>query len=133
MRPIVSHTSSISNSNDNNTYLLEFCKNLIETYLAVLIHLESQRSKTDRVLNALNNFRLTYEDNQFAIEATRFKPISAGCAHCACVVDGVAYFWGTNGVPCNYSVSKSSGKRGKIWKIINLFERSFLSLFTRLS
>ncbi|XP_073817461.1 RCC1 and BTB domain containing protein claret [Musca autumnalis] len=108
LRPIVSHTSSISNSNDNNTYLLEFCKNLIETYLAVLIHLESQRSKTDRVLNALNTFRLTYEDNQFAIEATRFKPISAGCAHCACVVDGVAYFWGTNGVPCNYSVSKSS-------------------------
>ncbi|XP_075169740.1 RCC1 and BTB domain containing protein claret [Haematobia irritans] len=108
LRPIVSHTSSISHSNDNNTYLLEFCKNLIETYLAVLIHLESQRSRNDRVLNALNTFRLTYEDNQFAIEATRFKPISAGCAHCACVVDGVAYFWGSNGVPCNYSASKLS-------------------------
>ncbi|XP_013097207.2 uncharacterized protein LOC106080378 [Stomoxys calcitrans] len=108
LRPIVSHTSSTSHSNDNNTYLLEFCKNLIETYLAVLIHLESQRSTNDRVLNALNTFRLTYEDNQFAIEATRFKPISAGCAHCACVVDGVAYFWGSNGVPCNYSASKLS-------------------------
>ncbi|XP_037821556.1 uncharacterized protein LOC119610431 isoform X1 [Lucilia sericata] len=108
LRPIVSHTSSSSQSNDNNTYLLEFCKNLIETYLAVLIHLESQRSKCDRVLNALNTFRLTYEDNQFAIETSRFKPISAGCAHCACVVDGVAYFWGSNGVPCNYSVNKSS-------------------------
>ncbi|XP_050340209.1 uncharacterized protein LOC126766471 isoform X2 [Bactrocera neohumeralis] len=111
LRPMVSHTSSghvEHNINDNKTFLFDFCKNLIETYLAVLIHMESQRSKSEHITNALSTFRITYEDNQFAIETSRFKPISAGCAHCACVVDGVAYFWGSNGVPCNYSVNKSS-------------------------
>uniref|UniRef100_A0A0A1XQW8 X-linked retinitis pigmentosa GTPase regulator homolog n=1 Tax=Zeugodacus cucurbitae TaxID=28588 RepID=A0A0A1XQW8_ZEUCU len=111
LRPIVSHTSSghvEHNINDNKTFLFDFCKNLIETYLAVLIHMESQRSKSEHITNALSTFRITYEDNQFAIETSRFKPISAGCAHCACVVDGVAYFWGSYGVPCNYSVNKSS-------------------------
>ncbi|XP_054728127.1 uncharacterized protein LOC129237413 isoform X1 [Anastrepha obliqua] len=111
LRPIVSHISSGHlelNINDNKTFLFDFCKNLIETYLAVLIHMESQRSKSEHITNALSTFRITYEDNQFAIETSRFKPISAGCAHCACVVDGIAYFWGSNGVPCNYSVSKSS-------------------------
>ncbi|XP_037955224.1 uncharacterized protein LOC119685097 isoform X2 [Teleopsis dalmanni] len=110
LRPVVSHTSTHMGHilNDNNTYLFEFCKNLIETYIAVLIHIESQRSKTDHITNALSTFRLNYEDNQFAIESSRFKPISAGCAHCACIVDGIAYFWGSNGVPCNYNVNKSS-------------------------
>ncbi|XP_036324147.1 uncharacterized protein LOC118737630 isoform X2 [Rhagoletis pomonella] len=111
LRPVVSHTSSGHlelNINDNKTFLFDFCKNLIETYLAVLIYMESQRSKSEHIINALSTFRITYEDNQFAIETSRFKPISAGCAHCACVVDGVAYFWGSNGVPCNYSVNKSS-------------------------
>ncbi|KAL9893666.1 RCC1 and BTB domain containing protein claret isoform 1-T1 [Glossina fuscipes fuscipes] len=109
LRPIVSHTSNLDQfAGDNNTYNLEFCKNLIETYLAILIYMDSRCSSHGRLANALSTFRLTYEDNQFAIESTRFKPISAGCAHCACIVDGVAYFWGSNGVPCNYSVSKSS-------------------------
>ncbi|XP_067619024.1 uncharacterized protein ca isoform X2 [Eurosta solidaginis] len=111
LRPIVSHTSSGHvelNINDNKTFLFDFCKNLIETYLAVLIHMEAQLSKSEHIINALSTFRITYEDNQFAMETSRFKPISAGCAHCACVVDGIAYFWGSNGVPCNYSVNKSS-------------------------
>ncbi|XP_030371281.1 uncharacterized protein LOC115621712 [Scaptodrosophila lebanonensis] len=115
LRPIISHTSNSGlqrssdggNSNDNNTYLFEFCKSLIETYLAVLIHMESQRVKHDSIVNALSNFRISYEDNQFAIESSRFKPISAGCAYCACVVDGVAYFWGSNGVPFCFSAQKA--------------------------
>ncbi|ALC46921.1 ca [Drosophila busckii] len=45
---------------------------------------------------------------QFAIESSRFKPISAGCAYGACVVDGVAYFWGSSGVPLCYSAQKST-------------------------
>ncbi|KAH8312815.1 hypothetical protein KR044_013053 [Drosophila immigrans] len=109
LRPIVSHSCSSSSNNDNNAHLFEFSKCLIETYLAVLIHMESQRVKHDSIVNALSNFRINYEDNQtFAIETARFKPISAGCAYCACVVDGVAYFWGSSGVPCCFSAQKSS-------------------------
>ncbi|XP_055848616.1 uncharacterized protein LOC129913788 isoform X2 [Episyrphus balteatus] len=115
-RPIVSHTSSARANyqrkqeyNDNNSsYIFDYCKSLIETYLAVLIHMESLKSKQDNISNALSSFRLTYEDNQFAIESSKFSPLSAGFAHCACVVDGAAYFWGSNGVPCNFSVTKSS-------------------------
>ncbi|XP_017874153.1 PREDICTED: uncharacterized protein LOC108621381 [Drosophila arizonae] len=107
LRPIVSHSSSSSN-NDNNEHIFEFSKCLIETYLAVLTHMEAQRVKHDSIVNALSNFRISYEDNQFAIESSRFKPISAGCAYCACVVDGVAYFWGSSGVPCCYSAQKST-------------------------
>lgn len=51
-------------SNDNNHQLFEFGKSLIETYLAVLIHMESQRVKRDLIVNALSNFRINYEDNQ---------------------------------------------------------------------
>ncbi|KAH8417883.1 hypothetical protein KR222_007776 [Zaprionus bogoriensis] len=110
LRPIVSQSCSDSSSHDNNAHLFEFCKCLIETYLAVLIHMESQRVKHDSIVNALSNFRINYEDNQasFAIESSRFKPISAGCAYCACVVDGVAYFWGSSGVPCCFSAQKST-------------------------
>lgn len=65
MRPIVSHScSNDSNGNDNNAHLFEFSKCLIETYLAVLIHMESQRVKHDSIVNALSNFRINYEDNQ---------------------------------------------------------------------
>ncbi|XP_017041633.1 uncharacterized protein LOC108088394 isoform X2 [Drosophila ficusphila] len=108
LRPIVSHNSDCAISNDNNPQLFEFCKSMIETYLAVLIHMESQRVKHDSVVNALSNFRINYEDNQFAIESSRFKPISAGCAYCACVVDGTAYFWGSSGIPSYYSAQKST-------------------------
>ncbi|XP_016937407.4 uncharacterized protein ca [Drosophila suzukii] len=108
LRPIVSHNSDCAISNDNNPQLFEFCKSLIETYLAVLIHMESQRVKRDSIVNALSNFRINYEDNQFAIESSRFKPISAGCAYCACVVDGTAYFWGSSGIPSYYSAQKST-------------------------
>ncbi|XP_062123118.1 uncharacterized protein LOC133836564 isoform X1 [Drosophila sulfurigaster albostrigata] len=108
LRPIVSYSCSSSSNNDNNAHLFEFCKCLIETYLAVLIHMESQRVKYDSIVNALSNFRINYEDNQFAIATSRFKPISAGCAYCACVVDGVAYFWGSSGVPCCFSAQKST-------------------------
>ncbi|KAH8294765.1 hypothetical protein KR018_002629, partial [Drosophila ironensis] len=117
LRPIVSHNSDCAISNDNNPHLFDFCKSLIETYLAVLIHMESQRVKRDSLVNALSNFRINYEDNQaslcqllfsFAIESARFKPISAGCAYCACVVDGAAYFWGSSGIPSYYSAQKST-------------------------
>ncbi|KAH8383189.1 hypothetical protein KR009_007193 [Drosophila setifemur] len=119
LRPIVSHSSDCGISNDNNPQLFEFCKSLIETYLAVLIHMESQRVKHDSIVNALSHFRINYEDNQarlldnqltcsFAIESSRFKPISAGCAYCACVVDGTAYFWGSSGIPSYYSAQKST-------------------------
>ncbi|EDV94385.1 uncharacterized protein LOC6567740 [Drosophila grimshawi] len=108
LRPIISHSSGSSINDDNNEHIFEFCKCLIETYLAVLIHMESQRVKHDSIVNALSNFRINYEDNQFAIESSRFKPISAGCAYCACVVDGVAYFWGSSGVPCCFSAQKST-------------------------
>lgn len=65
MRPIVSHScSNDSNGNDNNAHLFEFSKCLIETYLAVLIHMESQRVKHDSIVNGLSNFRINYEDNQ---------------------------------------------------------------------
>jgi len=67
LRPIVSHNSDCAMSNDNNPQLFEFCKSLIETYLAVLIHMESQRVKYDSIVNALSNFRINYEDNQASI------------------------------------------------------------------
>ncbi|KAH8326627.1 hypothetical protein KR067_011033, partial [Drosophila pandora] len=108
LRPVVSHNSDCAISNDNNPQLFEFCKSLIETYLAVLIHMESQRVKHDSIENSLSNFRINYEDNQFAIESSRFKPISAGCAYCSCVVDGTAYFWGSSGIPSYYSAQKST-------------------------
>lgn len=71
MRPIVSHScSNDSNGNDNNAHLFEFSKCLIETYLAVLIHMESQRVKHDSIVNALSNFRINYEDNQASANIT---------------------------------------------------------------
>lgn len=66
LRPIVSHSSSSSN-NDNNEHIFEFSKCLIETYLAVLLHMESQRVKHDSIVNALSNFRISYEDNQASV------------------------------------------------------------------
>lgn len=71
MRPIVSHScSNDSNGNDNNAHLFEFSKCLIETYLGVLIHMESQRVKHDSIVNALSNFRINYEDNQASANKT---------------------------------------------------------------
>lgn len=70
LRPIVSHVTTdhtLHNSNENDQYLYDFCRHLIETYLNVLIHLDMQKSRTNCILNALSSFRLMYEDQQAGI------------------------------------------------------------------
>lgn len=37
---------------------------------------------------------------QFAITIKNNSPLSAGFSHCVCIVDGLAYMWGSNGVNC---------------------------------
>lgn len=79
---------------------------MIETYIIVLMHLQSLESTESNFLHALNTFHIQYEENQFAIKINNSSPMSAGFSQSACIVDGSIYIWGSNGI--NYSFNLNS-------------------------
>lgn len=106
-RPVVSQLSSNfveSDSNDINKRLIEFCRHLIETFLVIVIRLFTMSfSAIDNVGNGLSMIYVRHEENQFAIKVKNCAPISVGFSHCAAIVDGCCYLWGSNGINCALS------------------------------
>lgn len=83
--------------------MVEFCKHLIETFLIVIMRLYVNKSIRDEITNGLNVIHVQNEQNQFAIRIDNGSNISAGFAHCAAIVDGCCYLWGSSGVNCALS------------------------------
>lgn len=61
------------------------------------------KSIRDEITNGLNVIHVRNEQNQFAIRIDNGSNISAGFAHCAAIVDGCCYLWGSSGVNCALS------------------------------
>lgn len=83
--------------------MIEFCKNLIETFLIVILRLYTNKCTKDEITNGLNVIYVRHEQNQFAIKIENGSNISAGFAHSAAIIDGSCYLWGSNGVNCALS------------------------------
>lgn len=110
-RPVVSQLSSNfieSDANDLNKKWIEFCKHLIETFLMVIIRLYTLKCGKDETTNGLNTICVRHEQNQFAIKVENGLNISAGFAHCAAIIDGSCYLWGSNGVNCALNAAPNS-------------------------
>lgn len=59
----------------------------------------------DDISNGLTMIYVNHEENQFAIKIENYAPISVGFSHCAAIVDGCCYVWGSNGINCALSIS----------------------------
>lgn len=88
---------------------MKFCKHLIETFLAIVIKLYALNSTNDDISNAFNVIYVQHEENQFSIKVDNCSTISAGFSHCAAIVDGSCYLWGSNGVNCALSIMPPNG------------------------
>lgn len=64
----------------------------------------------DDFANAFSSITVNHEDKQFAVNVQNASPLSAGFSHCACIIDGVVYLWGSNGINCSLSNNAQSGK-----------------------
>lgn len=53
-----------------------------------------------------------HEENQFAIKVDNSASLSAGFSHCAAIVDGSCYIWGSNGINCALNNSNSAAGGG---------------------
>lgn len=59
----------------------------------------------DDITNGLNVIYVRNEQNQFAIRIDTGSNVSAGFGHCAAIVDGCCYLWGSSGVNCALSAA----------------------------
>lgn len=110
-RPVISLSPGVENNE------IDIGRSLVETYLAVIIRLYNC-SNSDSISNALKTFELTYEEHQ--IPEVKFdKSFSAGCSNAFCVIDNVAYGWGTNGI--NFSYSTSEGNESTLIRKMDFF------------
>lgn len=82
---------------------MEFCRHFIETFLVICFRLYTLKCLRDDVCNGLNMIHVSHEENQFAIRVENHATLSAGFSHCAAVVDGSCYMWGSNGIACTLS------------------------------
>lgn len=124
-RPVVSQLDL--NSGDADPEFIAFCKSFIETFLLLLINIHARRnpqptadaevapkaadcdasdasttpSPSPSFANALSSMcGGQHEDTPVALAVRNNSPLSAGFSHCACIVDGIVYAWGSNGVNC---------------------------------
>lgn len=118
-RPIVAQLDL--NSTDADPEFVAFCKSFVETFLLLLIQLHARRSRAAAdstseppaaaavVVDAEATFTSAlssmggggqHEDTPVTVAVRHNSPLSAGFSHCACIVDGIAYAWGSNGVNC---------------------------------
>lgn len=99
-RPVISLSPGVENNE------IDIGRSLVETYLAVIIQLYT-RTSTESIHNALKTFELTYEEHQ--IPEVKFeKSFSAGCSNAFCIIDNVAYGWGSNGINLLYNTSDTN-------------------------
>ncbi|XP_055592814.1 uncharacterized protein LOC129744353 [Uranotaenia lowii] len=90
--------------------LLMFCKSLIETFLAVSIRAQMLKVHSGtNFLNALTLIRVHYDERLVEMKLRQYSPLSAGFSHAGCVVNRVAYLWGSNGVNCALSRTSLQG------------------------
>lgn len=112
-RPVVSQLDL--NSSDADPEFVAFCRSFIETFLLLLINIQARRRKkqtpvderptgaagASAFVNALSTVcGARHEATPVAVAVRHNAPLSVGFSHCACIVDGVAYAWGSNGVNC---------------------------------
>lgn len=76
--------------------------------MIICIRLYTIQCIRDDVCNGLNMIYVRHEENQFAIKVDNCATLSAGFSHCAAIVDGSCYIWGSNGVNCALNSSNSS-------------------------
>lgn len=110
-RPLLHKLSNHdSASRELDKTLLLFCKSLIETFLAVSIRAQLLKLHTSNsFLNALRHVRVHYDERLVEMRLLQFSPISAGFSHAGCVMNKVAYLWGSNGVNCALSRTSLQG------------------------
>ncbi|KAL1392791.1 hypothetical protein pipiens_012222 [Culex pipiens pipiens] len=110
-RPLLHKLSNHdSASRELDKTLLLFCKSLIETFLAVSIRAQLLKLHTSNsFLNALRHVRVHYDERLVEMRLRQFSPISAGFSHAGCVMNKVAYLWGSNGVNCALSRTSLQG------------------------
>uniref|UniRef100_A0A0P6J635 Putative e3 ubiquitin-protein ligase herc2 n=1 Tax=Aedes aegypti TaxID=7159 RepID=A0A0P6J635_AEDAE len=107
MHKLSNHDSSSGRELDNG--LLLFCKCLIETFLAVSIRLQMLKMHNGSFLNALKHVRVFYDEKPVEMRLKQCSPLSAGFSHAGCVMNRVAYLWGSNGVNCALSRTSLQG------------------------
>lgn len=114
-RPVVSSQLDL-NSSDADPEFIAFGKSFIETFLLLLINIHARRRNNRRrpadeppsvepetasfaaALSTMDGDRA--EDTPLALAVRFNSPLSVGFSHCAYIVDGIAYAWGSNGVNC---------------------------------
>lgn len=107
MHKLSNHDSGSGRELDKN--LLLFCKSLIETFLAVSIRAQMVKMHSGSFLNALKHVRVHYDEKLVEMRLRQYSPLSAGFSHAGCVVNKVAYLWGSNGVNCALSRTSLQG------------------------
>ncbi|XP_065095854.1 uncharacterized protein ca [Ochlerotatus camptorhynchus] len=107
MHKLSNHDSGSGRELDKN--LLLFCKSLIETFLAVSIRAQMVKMHSGSFLNALKHVRVHYDEKLVEMRLRQYSPLSAGFSHAGCVVNKVAYLWGSNGVNCALSRTRLQG------------------------
>ncbi|XP_053684865.1 uncharacterized protein LOC128734607 [Sabethes cyaneus] len=100
MHKLSNHDSS---SKELDKHLLLFCKSLIESFLAVSIRAQMLKTHSGSFVSALKLIRVHYDEKLVEMRLRQYSPISAGFSHAGCVVNKVAYLWGSNGVNCALS------------------------------
>ncbi|XP_037026178.1 uncharacterized protein LOC119067371 [Bradysia coprophila] len=101
-RPIVARFVSNLEQTETieNQEFVIFCRLFIETFLKVSLRLYSMQHSADNINRSLRSINVHHESKAFAITIKNNSPLSAGFSHCVCIVDGLAYIWGSNGVNC---------------------------------
>ncbi|XP_029730146.2 uncharacterized protein LOC109403594 [Aedes albopictus] len=107
MHKLSNHDSSSGRELDK--HLLLFCKSLIETFLAVSIRSQMLKMHNSSFLNALKHVRVHYDEKPVEMRLKQYSPLSAGFSHAGCVMNRIAYLWGSNGVNCALSRTSLQG------------------------
>lgn len=107
MHKLSNHDSGSGRELDKN--MLLFCKSLIETFLVVAIRAQILKMHSGSFLNALKHVRVHYDEKPVEMQLKLYSPLSAGFSHAGCVMNKVAYLWGSNGVNCALSRTSLQG------------------------
>ncbi|XP_058464342.1 uncharacterized protein LOC131438361 [Malaya genurostris] len=106
MHKLSNHDSA---SKELDKPLLMFCRSLIETFLAVSIRAQMLKMHSSSFLGALRLVRVHYDEKHIEMRLKQYSPISAGFSHAGCVINKVAFLWGSNGVNCALSRTSLQG------------------------
>ncbi|XP_058813110.1 uncharacterized protein LOC131677367 [Topomyia yanbarensis] len=106
MHKLSNHDSA---SRELDKALLMFCRSLIETFLVVSIRAQTLKMHSTSFLGALKLVQVHYDEKHIEMRLKQYSPISAGFSHAGCVINKLAFLWGSNGVNCALSRTTLQG------------------------